>query len=85
MTKCQGAVASSHWTDLSEVIKTELTAKAREVVCLEGVNMVRGEGVCRQDLRLDKMSIDNKPQVSQKLLLLLGLMLRRGSLRGSFF
>lgn len=40
MTKSQGAVASSHWIDLSEAIETELTVKAGEVVCLEGVNMV---------------------------------------------
>lgn len=85
MTKCQGAGVSSLWVDLLEVIETELTVKAGEVVCLEGVNVVRGEGVWRQALHFDKMSITDKPQVSQKMLLLFGLMLRRGSLRGTFF
>lgn len=45
MTKCQGAVVSSHWIDLLEAVETELTVKAGEVVCLHGVNMVRGERV----------------------------------------
>lgn len=62
MTRCQGDVVSSNWIDLLEAVETKLTVKAGEVVCLDGVNMVRGEGVWRQDVRLDKMSINDKAQ-----------------------